>query len=66
LAGEVETLCRQYAVALQVGTPRVLEGGEIEKIIGKFENYWPEAQAARSLKRVEPKQLLDYRRARSG
>ena len=41
LAGEVETLCRQYAVALQVGSPRVLEAGEIEKIIGQFENYGP-------------------------
>jgi len=33
LAVEVETLCKQYAVALQVGTPRVLGDDEIEKTI---------------------------------
>jgi L-fuculose-phosphate aldolase len=41
LAGEVETLCKQYAVALQVGTPRVLGVEEIEKTIEKFKNYGP-------------------------
>lgn len=41
LAGEVETLCRLYAIALQVGTPRVLGAEEIEKIIEKFKDYGP-------------------------
>jgi L-fuculose-phosphate aldolase len=41
LAGEVETLCKQYAIALQIGTPRVLEDGEIEKTIEKFKDYGP-------------------------
>jgi L-fuculose-phosphate aldolase len=41
LAGEVETLCKQYAVALQVGTPRLLGLEEIEKTIEKFKNYGP-------------------------
>jgi L-fuculose-phosphate aldolase len=41
LAIEVETLCKQYAVALQVGTPRVLEADEIEKTIEKFKDYGP-------------------------
>jgi hypothetical protein len=41
LAGEVETLCKQYAAALQVGTPRVLGPEEIEKTIEKFKNYGP-------------------------
>jgi L-fuculose-phosphate aldolase len=41
LAIEVETLCKQYAVALQVGTPRVLEAAEIEKTIEKFKDYGP-------------------------
>ena len=41
LAIEVETLCKQYAVALQVGTPRVLEPDEIERTIEKFKEYGP-------------------------
>jgi L-fuculose-phosphate aldolase len=41
LAMEVETLCKQYAVALEVGTPRVLEADEIEKTIEKFRDYGP-------------------------
>ncbi|HET6375793.1 MAG TPA: class II aldolase/adducin family protein [Methylocella sp.] len=39
LAVEVETLCRQYALALQVGTPRVLETKDVEETIEKFKNY---------------------------
>jgi L-fuculose-phosphate aldolase len=39
LAVEVETLCKQYALALQIGTPRVLETEEIEKTIEKFKEY---------------------------
>ncbi|CEJ13760.1 L-fuculose phosphate aldolase [bacterium YEK0313] len=41
LAVELETLCRQYAVALQVGTPRVLPDDEIARTIEKFKNYGP-------------------------
>jgi L-fuculose-phosphate aldolase len=41
LAGEVETLCKQYSVALQIGTPRVLDEDEIEKTIEKFKTYGP-------------------------
>jgi L-fuculose-phosphate aldolase len=39
LAVEVETLCKQYAVALQIGTPQVLADGEIETTVEKFKNY---------------------------
>jgi L-fuculose-phosphate aldolase len=39
LAVELETLCKQYALALQIGTPRVLETREIEKTIEKFKEY---------------------------
>jgi L-fuculose-phosphate aldolase len=39
LAVELETLCKQYAVALQVGTPRVLGTEEVEKTIEKFKDY---------------------------
>jgi L-fuculose-phosphate aldolase len=37
----LETLCRQYAVALQIGAPRVLETQEIKKTIEKFKTYGP-------------------------
>jgi L-fuculose-phosphate aldolase len=39
LAVEVETLCKQYAVALQIGSPRVLKHAEIEMAIEKFKHY---------------------------
>lgn len=39
LAVETETLCKQYAVALQVGTPRVLGVEEVERTIEKFKDY---------------------------
>lgn len=41
LAVELETLCRQYAAALQVGTPRVLPDDEIARNIEKFKTYGP-------------------------
>ena len=39
LAVEVETLCKQYAVALRIGTPRALADDEIERTIEKFKEY---------------------------
>jgi L-fuculose-phosphate aldolase len=39
LAVEVETLCRQYAVALQIGDPRVLPDEEIARVVEKFKSY---------------------------
>jgi L-fuculose-phosphate aldolase len=44
LAVEVETLCRQYAVALQVGTPVVLPDDEIARIVERFKSYGLNAQ----------------------
>lgn len=41
LAMEMETLCRQYAVALQVGTPVVLSDAEIARNVEKFRSYGP-------------------------
>lgn len=38
-AVEVEALCRQYAVALQVGLPRVLSDEEIAATVEKFKDY---------------------------
>ena len=39
LAVELETLCRQYAVALQVGTPHVLPDAEIRATVERFRGY---------------------------
>ena len=44
LAVELETLCRQYAVALQVGTPVVLPDDEIARNVEKFKSYGLKAQ----------------------
>ncbi|WP_243214381.1 MULTISPECIES: class II aldolase/adducin family protein [Methylobacterium] len=41
LAVEVEALCRQYAVALQVGTPIVLADDEIWRTVERFKSYGP-------------------------
>ena len=45
LAVEMETLCRQYALALQVGTPVVLSDDEIARNVEKFRSYGPRAAA---------------------
>lgn len=39
LAVELETLCHQYAVALQVGTPAVLSDHEIGATVERFRGY---------------------------
>src|SRR5947209_93935 len=39
LAVEVETLCRQYATALQIGKPHVLSDDEIARTVEKFRAY---------------------------
>jgi L-fuculose-phosphate aldolase len=41
LAVELETLCRQYAVALQVGKPLVLSDAEIARTVEQFKTYGP-------------------------
>ena len=48
LAVELETLCRQYAVALQVGTPVVLPDDEIALTIERFGTYGPRARGRRA------------------
>ncbi|WP_026608501.1 class II aldolase/adducin family protein [Methylocapsa acidiphila] len=39
IAVELETLCKQYATALQVGTPKLLDEAEVAKNVEKFKNY---------------------------
>ncbi|KQO78183.1 MAG: class II aldolase/adducin family protein [Methylobacteriaceae bacterium] len=41
LAVEVEALCRQYAIALQVGAPVVLSDAEVAETVERFKSYGP-------------------------
>lgn len=41
LALELETLCRQYAIALQIGRPQILPDAEIARVAAKFRSYGP-------------------------
>lgn len=41
LAQEVETLARQTAIALRIGTPVILDDAEIARVVEKFEAYGP-------------------------
>lgn len=41
LAVELETLARQYHLALQAGTPQVLTDDEIANVVEKFKGYGP-------------------------
>lgn len=45
LALELETLCQQYAVALQVGTPQILSDAEITETVVRFRGYGLNAKA---------------------
>jgi L-fuculose-phosphate aldolase len=56
LAVEVETLCRQYAAALQIGTPHILSDEEIARTVEKFRTYGPRATAPAAVPRAAPAQ----------
>jgi L-fuculose-phosphate aldolase len=45
LAVELETLCHQYAVALQVGAPTILSDHEIHATVERFQGYGLNAPA---------------------
>ena len=46
LAGEIETLARQYILARGFGEPRLLPDAEIARVVEKFKSYGPRAKAA--------------------
>ncbi len=41
LAVEIETLCRQYAIAAQTGKPAILGDEEMDLVLAKFQTYGP-------------------------
>jgi L-fuculose-phosphate aldolase len=46
VATEVEVLAAQYTIALQTGTPILLERDEMDRVIAKFSHYGqPQARA---------------------
>lgn len=45
VAVEMEALCRQYAAALQVGTPVILSDDEIWRTVERFKSYGPRETA---------------------
>jgi L-fuculose-phosphate aldolase len=46
LAGEVETLARQYILARGFGAPRLLPEDEIARVVEKFKSYGPRAKSS--------------------
>lgn len=46
LAGEIETLARQYYLTLSIGGAQILPDDEIEKVVRKFQGYGPQAKPA--------------------
>ena len=46
LALEIEELARQYLLALSTGTPVLLDGAEMDRVLEKFKSYGANAQGA--------------------
>lgn len=43
LAGEIETLCRQYWAASLAGTPVILDDGQMKTVLARFKTYGKQA-----------------------
>ncbi len=55
LAGEVETLARQYVLARALGNPTVLPDDEIAVVVEKFKSYGPRGKAAQKAVKPAPR-----------
>jgi len=55
LAGEVETLARQYILARSLGAPRILPDDEIAVVVEKFKSYGPRAKGATAAVKPAPR-----------
>ena len=55
LAGEVETLAKQYVLAQALGEPRILPDDEIARVMEKFKSYGPRAKAKRTATAQKPR-----------
>jgi L-fuculose-phosphate aldolase len=47
LAGEVETLAKQYILACGLGAPQILPDDEIARVVEKFKSYGPRGKSAK-------------------
>lgn len=43
LAGEIETLCKQYFAAWQMGEPAILSATEMKRVLARFKSYGKQA-----------------------
>jgi L-fuculose-phosphate aldolase len=64
LAGEVETLAKQYYLAETLGGAQVLPDGEIACVVEKFKSYGPRAQPAPSAAAKKPRKAARPGRGR--
>jgi len=39
LSVEIESLCEQYMIALQLGTPAILNSSQMREVLLSFKNY---------------------------
>ena len=46
LAGEVETLAKEFHLSLMLGEPQILPDDEIERVVAKFGTYGPKPKSA--------------------
>jgi len=49
LAGEIETLCKQFFIARQMGEPVILDDAEMDRVIALFATYGKQADERRAL-----------------
>lgn len=47
LAGEVETLAKQYYLSLTLGKPQILPDAEIARVVERFKSYGPRPKASK-------------------
>jgi L-fuculose-phosphate aldolase len=68
LAGEIETLCQQYFIACQAGTPKILSAAEMKRVLARFKTYGKQSEelAEGDAPAVEAPVRRDTRKAASG
>jgi L-fuculose-phosphate aldolase len=55
LAGEVETLAKQYVLARSLGQPQILPDDEIAVVVEKFKSYGPRAKTGQPAAKPSPR-----------
>ncbi len=55
LAGEVETLAKQYYLSLTLGKPKILSNAEIARVVEKFKSYGPRSKTGKKAGKPAPR-----------